>query len=254
MKISILIVAVLASLQVVFGQVSVRESCRQPIKGGPCRKIDPRWGFDGVRCVQFNYGGCGGNENNFDSEGECQNVCFGSAPPAGAPSPATDMSRCPQVYLPSTSAQCRYDPYTGSDGCTYYTLVCASTVLADAPPPKRGIGSCDTNPCASNERCVSQPCVQPFCPAYKCDPISVAPPKGGVGSCDSNPCQPGERCVPQPCVQPFCPAYKCQPATTTGGGMNDPCHPNPCAPTTQCVYQPQQCTSSPCPQYACRIS
>jgi len=243
---SILVVAVLASLQMmtVLCQISVRDSCRQPIKAGPCRKIDPRWGFDGYSCVKFNYGGCDGNENNFDSEGECQNVCFGSAP---ADAPSQDMSRCPQVFLPSTAAGCRYESYTGSDGCTYYNLVCAPA--ADAPP-KRGIGSCDSNPCSRDERCVSQGCVQPFCPAYKCEPTSTKPSKIGLGSCDSNPCLPGERCLSQPCVQPFCPAYKCQ---SVGGGMNDPCHPNPCAPTTRCVYEPKQCVTSPCPQYACRI-
>lgn len=38
----------------------------------------PRWTFDSVQqeCVEFIYGGCDGNENNFKTRKECQDNCY----------------------------------------------------------------------------------------------------------------------------------------------------------------------------------
>ncbi|XP_075555473.1 doenitin-1-like [Dermacentor variabilis] len=52
--------------------------CEQPPEPGNCRARIPKWFFD-VRsrnCKIFTYGGCGGNENNFDSEEICQATCL----------------------------------------------------------------------------------------------------------------------------------------------------------------------------------
>ena len=43
------------------------DTCRQPITTGPCRAAFPSWGSKDGACVQFTYGGCGGNSNNFRS-------------------------------------------------------------------------------------------------------------------------------------------------------------------------------------------
>ena len=42
--------------------------------------IVPRWYFDPTlgRCLQFEYGGCKGNENNFATERECHHRCIRS--------------------------------------------------------------------------------------------------------------------------------------------------------------------------------
>lgn len=55
--------------------------CRQPISegaqtGGPnCEQEVMRWMAVGEACVQKPYTGCGGNGNNFKTQGECQSVC-----------------------------------------------------------------------------------------------------------------------------------------------------------------------------------
>ena len=43
---------------------------------GPCRASKPRFHFDGVECVRFNYGGCGGNGNNFRTLKDCEKRCI----------------------------------------------------------------------------------------------------------------------------------------------------------------------------------
>ena len=51
--------------------------CSQPTEPGPCSNITHRWAFSTKvgRCKQFNYGGCFGNENNFDSKEKCSKLC-----------------------------------------------------------------------------------------------------------------------------------------------------------------------------------
>merc|ERR1712142_939067 len=44
---------------------------------GVCKALIPRWTFDNSsqKCEEFSYGGCGGNENNFESKEECDKTC-----------------------------------------------------------------------------------------------------------------------------------------------------------------------------------
>eukprot|EP00892_Ulva_mutabilis_P009510 jgi/Ulvmu1/6931/UM032_0009.1 len=49
--------------------------CELDIVTGPCRAAIPRWAFDGLRCVEFTYGGCGGNGNRFETQEECESAC-----------------------------------------------------------------------------------------------------------------------------------------------------------------------------------
>lgn len=55
----------------------LQDVCWASAETGPCRAMLPRWYFDREegRCVQFIYGGCGGNRNNFESEVYCLSVC-----------------------------------------------------------------------------------------------------------------------------------------------------------------------------------
>lgn len=46
---------------------------------GTCRAAFPRFYYDVTNqtCKMFVYGGCGGNDNNFNTEQECYNACNG---------------------------------------------------------------------------------------------------------------------------------------------------------------------------------
>ncbi|KAJ8045040.1 BPTI/Kunitz domain-containing protein [Holothuria leucospilota] len=49
--------------------------CQLPLVTGPCEALIPRWGFRDDECVEFTYGGCQGNANNFESLAECIDEC-----------------------------------------------------------------------------------------------------------------------------------------------------------------------------------
>lgn len=57
----------------------VPDHCLQPSKIGMCRAAFPRFFFDATSgsCESFLYGGCGGNENNFETKKACQHSCSG---------------------------------------------------------------------------------------------------------------------------------------------------------------------------------
>ncbi|XP_053103584.1 kunitz-like toxin PcKuz2 [Hemicordylus capensis] len=51
--------------------------CSLPPDGGPCYVLEERWFFnmEAKGCEPFNYGGCGGNENNFNMRENCEVSC-----------------------------------------------------------------------------------------------------------------------------------------------------------------------------------
>lgn len=57
----------------------IKEVCQQPKEPGPCEEYVLRWHYseDGKRCTPFYYGGCEGNENNFETYQECYDFCTG---------------------------------------------------------------------------------------------------------------------------------------------------------------------------------
>lgn len=51
--------------------------CEQPRVIGPCEALIPRYHFNQAtsQCERFNYGGCQGNQNNFETKEQCENAC-----------------------------------------------------------------------------------------------------------------------------------------------------------------------------------
>lgn len=68
------------------------ELCALKDERGPCKAIKDRFFFnvDNGRCELFEYGGCGGNANNFETLEECEETCVVSG--------KSDNSRLYQVF------------------------------------------------------------------------------------------------------------------------------------------------------------
>ncbi|KAG4078685.1 hypothetical protein HA402_015275 [Bradysia odoriphaga] len=58
---------------------SPAERCLLPIRKGVCRALIPRWSYDleTKKCIEFKFGGCDGNGNNFGTEKQCMDACEG---------------------------------------------------------------------------------------------------------------------------------------------------------------------------------
>uniref|UniRef100_A0A915IN15 Uncharacterized protein n=1 Tax=Romanomermis culicivorax TaxID=13658 RepID=A0A915IN15_ROMCU len=80
---------------------------------GMCRAAFPRFSFhkSDNQCKRFIYGGCDGNENNFETEGHCKRVCI-------------DKQTCPVPELQKPREGCRYDESLNEKGCPKYVIVC----------------------------------------------------------------------------------------------------------------------------------
>lgn len=74
---------------------AVDSRCSLPLIQGTCRDYTIYWYYDkqANSCAQFWYGGCGGNENRYQTEEECKNACVASW--------TGKWGRCPSASQPS---------------------------------------------------------------------------------------------------------------------------------------------------------
>eukprot|EP00794_Sanderia_malayensis_P008762 gene8763-9697_t len=81
-KMMLLLLAAVLSINIAAGKEIVtheseNEICNQELETGDCRAIFSRYGYDTKLgdCKMFEYGGCGGNTNNFKTMEECRQKC-----------------------------------------------------------------------------------------------------------------------------------------------------------------------------------
>lgn len=67
------------SLLILFSYCDGTAHCTDPPETGPCRAHFTRWYYDPLnkKCHHFIFGGCDGNENNFETTDKCMSNCSG---------------------------------------------------------------------------------------------------------------------------------------------------------------------------------
>lgn len=108
----------------------VQNVCSLKADVGPCRAALPRFFYNSAtkQCESFIYGGCDGNENNFETEQACKNRCGSESsntkrseePRASFCSLPKETGPCralmPRFYFNPTTSSCEQFNYGGCDG------------------------------------------------------------------------------------------------------------------------------------------
>ncbi len=99
--------------------------CYLPPDPGPCQAAIPRFYFDPTtgHCQQFNYGGCGGNANNYSSYTVCMNACAAPCDMPAVRGPC--LAAIPRYFYNRVTEQCELFIYGGCGGNdnNYLTLM-----------------------------------------------------------------------------------------------------------------------------------
>ncbi|XP_048259163.1 low-density lipoprotein receptor-related protein 1-like isoform X13 [Haliotis rufescens] len=81
------------------------DRCKLERSRGPCANYTLKWYYDdqASMCNMFWYGGCGGNDNRFEKEDECESTCVTNDGTGGAPcSPGSSRCRNIEKCIPDT--------------------------------------------------------------------------------------------------------------------------------------------------------
>ncbi|KAG9470170.1 hypothetical protein GDO78_018729 [Eleutherodactylus coqui] len=97
-------------------------ACLLPMDEGPCKAMLPQYYYDRYTqtCQEFLYGGCGGNDNNFETLEDCEKTCWKiKNAPSFCYSPKDEGScsaSVPRFYFNIESKACEEFTYTGCGG------------------------------------------------------------------------------------------------------------------------------------------
>ncbi|XP_072039344.1 IgGFc-binding protein-like [Amphiura filiformis] len=255
--------------------------CQLPLEIGPCDAVFNRWRYDNQQeqCVQFVYGGCEGNQNNFESQEECQRRCgtidgelnqdFFSLQGSTSVGQSTELN---------TEARAADTEAKAATTATDERVATIDALGALSPCHRTGVAYCRcldgliwsgdkcvepskcgcvvdgayyeagtefiTPDCSQVCRCVGQNKV--IYRDYPCDPDAVCDVVN-ANQCQNNPCQNGGTCIPTTGDDFEC---KCAPGWFGPTCENDdPCvNPNPCQNGGECVLLADGTTACICPQ------
>ncbi|XP_049527144.1 boophilin-H2 isoform X1 [Dermacentor silvarum] len=107
---------ILALIGTAFAARNFDKECRQAPNSGFCRAMQPMWWFNvkSGRCEQFFYGGCGGNENKYETKEQCEENCLAEKPllrPYPRVEPLLGMTE--DFASASVASVCHKPPHTG---------------------------------------------------------------------------------------------------------------------------------------------
>ena len=205
--------------------------CEQPADPGPCQAAIPRWYHnpDTGQCERFVWGGCGGNDNNFQTRAACEGACVVSDVCGLPPDPGPCDGAFSRWYHDAQSGECRGFVWGGCGGNAnnFETLAAC----------ERSCPRCDASLCREHQEC--RLWRDPSCGVDRsCSPISYC-----ADVCEPGVCPDGARCELQTvnCIQAPCPPVAvCVPGA-------DPCATVRCAAGTHCELLDTPCIpSSPC--------
>ena len=91
------------------------DPCNREPETGPCRARIPRYYFDKDDriCKRFTYGGCKGNKNNFQTKGECYEICGDCL---SEPDTGPCKASIARYYFDQNDKTCKKFRYGGCDG------------------------------------------------------------------------------------------------------------------------------------------
>ncbi|CAG5121255.1 unnamed protein product, partial [Candidula unifasciata] len=92
--------------------------CLMKAETGPCRANIQRWHYDHLSgaCLQFVYGGCRGNNNNFETIEECNSFCNDKEVCHQPQEVGPCRAAIPRFYFNSQTKSCQNFIYGGCDG------------------------------------------------------------------------------------------------------------------------------------------
>ncbi|PIK34290.1 secreted protein, partial [Apostichopus japonicus] len=198
--------------------------CQLPLEVGPCEALFQRWGFGDGECVQFTYGGCLGNGNNFLSQADCEAAC--------------DSNPCENIVCDIPLCLVGYTVDVGGPGCCPTCKLDCSTVLCAIP-------DCPI-PAVREDEC---------CPV--CDNvIDVCPDGSVIIACKAAPCHvttcsayPEAECVNNYCGGCFADWYVDGQLVDCDGGCTDTifnCFVRPCQFATCAAHPEATCEDNYC--------